>query len=60
MDDTVVVTVVIVQITRLAAEVVLMKVKDTQQENHQDHAEHHPSHSFFYNRRAGNAIEAVG
>jgi len=62
MDDTVavIVVIVIVQIARLTAEIVLMKVKDTQQENHQDHAEHHPSHGSFYNACPGNALEAMG
>ena len=47
------------KITCLIAEIVLVKMKDTQQQHHQYDTKHHQSHGFFDSTRTGNQYQAV-
>ena len=60
MDNGIAVVAAVVEVLRLGAEVVLMVLKDAQQENHHDHAEDHPSNHFLDDCGPGKTVEAVG
>ena len=47
------------KITYLIAEIVLVKMKDTQQQDHQYDAEHHQYHGFFNSTWPGNPYQTV-
>ena len=50
---------IVKKITDLVAEVMLMKMKDTQQQYHQYDTEHHQSHGFFDSIWPGNQHQTV-